>query len=81
MLPLETAKVLFPLLLKGRFRHLDLWVEFLNTQRHAISRDTYMLLLDFSQAVNEDMSNFDENGAWPVLIDEFVEYAKPKIGQ
>jgi hypothetical protein len=32
-----------------------------------------MQVLDFSRSVLEDLSNFDVSGAWPVLLDEFVE--------
>lgn len=79
-LPIETARLLFPLLLEGRFRHLDLWMEFIKDRKHAISKDTYTLLLDFAVTIDDTMSNFDEqNGAWPVVLDEFVEFAKPRI--
>ena len=67
------------MLLQNRFQHLDLWLQFLDTQKYAISKDTYILLYDFTQSIDKDMSNYDENGAWPVLIDEFVEYARPKL--
>lgn len=81
-LPLEIAIQLFPILLQNKFTHLDLWLDFLNTKSLPISKDTYTLLLDFANTINENMSNFDEqNGAWPVLLDEFVEFAKPKIQQ
>ena len=25
--------------------------------------------------------NYDDKGAWPILIDEFVEYARPIVNQ
>lgn len=79
-LPIETARQLFPLILEGRFLHLELWIEFLQGRKNAISRDTYSLLLDFTRSVDQDLSNYDgENGAWPVLLDEFVDFAKPRI--
>ena len=28
------------------------------------------MLLDFAQTINDDMSNFDEEAAWPLMIDE-----------
>lgn len=81
-MPIEIARQLFPLILKGRFEHLDLWLEFLHERKHAISRDTYSLLLDFALTIHNDMSNYDEeNGAWPVLLDEFVDFAKPKLNK
>lgn len=79
-LPIETARQLFPILLEGRFRHLGLWQEFLADRKLAISKDTYALLWDFVNTIDDSMSNFDvENGAWPVLLDEFVEFAKPRL--
>ncbi|KAI0556552.1 DCUN1 domain containing protein [Gracilaria domingensis] len=81
-LPIETARQLFPLIFAGRFTHLDLWMDFLKNRRQAISRDTYTLLLDFANTVDDSMSNYDEeNGAWPVLLDEFVDFAKPRLNK
>ncbi len=36
----------------------------------------YSMVLDFSRTVHEDLGNFDENGAWPWLLDEFVEHLR-----
>ncbi len=33
------------------------------------------------QTVKPDFSNFDENSAWPYLLDEFVDFMKAKRGQ
>ncbi|KAE9444668.1 hypothetical protein C3L33_23435, partial [Rhododendron williamsianum] len=40
----------------------------------AISRDTWSQLLEFARMVDPTLSNYDAEGAWPYLIDEFVEY-------
>eukprot|EP00898_Chlorokybus_atmophyticus_P003746 jgi/Chlat1/4372/Chrsp29S04521 len=60
--------------LAGRFRLINRWCAFVKSHhRFAVSEDTWRQVLDFSRIVHEDLSNYDFEGAWPVLIDEFVE--------
>jgi hypothetical protein len=41
-----------------------------------VSNDLWQQLWEFAKDANADLSNFDEDGAWPVIIDEFVAWYK-----
>ncbi|XP_015063647.1 DCN1-like protein 2 [Solanum pennellii] len=63
------------IVLAGRFRLLDHWCDFVEKkQRYNISEDTWQQVLAFSRAVHENLGGYDREGAWPVLIDDFVEH-------
>lgn len=81
MLPLETAMAYWGLLLEGKFSKLDQWLEFVSQEyKKSISRDTWKMVLEFARYVDEDptLANYDPEGAWPSVIDEFVDYVRAK---
>ncbi len=45
----------------------------------SISKDTWSLFLDFINSCDADFKEYDEDGAWPVVIDSFVEYARTAL--
>ncbi|XP_074286571.1 defective in cullin neddylation protein AAR3 [Silene latifolia] len=63
------------LTLAGRFRLLNQFCGFVEeNHRYNISEDTWHQVLAFSRCVHEDLEGYDPEGAWPTLIDDFVEH-------
>ncbi|WJX13531.1 hypothetical protein P8452_03914 [Trifolium repens] len=77
-LALDTAIKMWQLLFaKKQWLLVDHWCQFLQARHNkAISRDTWSQLLEFAKTVCSNLSDYDAEGAWPYLIDEFVEYLK-----
>eukprot|EP01005_Ploeotia_sp_CARIB1_P000649 NODE_188_length_1239_cov_4.955036_g184_i0.p1 GENE.NODE_188_length_1239_cov_4.955036_g184_i0~~NODE_188_length_1239_cov_4.955036_g184_i0.p1 ORF type:complete len:314 (+),score=55.79 NODE_188_length_1239_cov_4.955036_g184_i0:69-1010(+) len=75
----QTATGVWAILLKGKWKWMDQWVEYVNEVfKKAISKDVWNLFPDFI-AGKPDFSDYDaEGGAWPLLFDEFVELVKEK---
>lgn len=56
---------------------LEHWLDFLSENPsgiRGISRDTWNMFLNFTQAIGPDLSNYSEDEAWPSLFDTFVEW-------
>lgn len=74
-LQIDRAVRAWEILLRGRFRLLEKFISFVQKEKKSmVSEDTWRQVLDFSRQVREDLSNYDPSGAWPVLLDEFVDH-------
>jgi len=81
-LPLEMSVEFWKLLLPPHFALLDAWLDFVDQKvKNAVSKDTWLMLYDLATQVKPDLSDYDLNGgAWPVVLDEFVEHLRAKHG-
>ena len=48
------------------------------TEVKGITKDQWTNILDFCSSISEDLSNYDDMSAWPLLLDEFYEWASAK---
>ncbi|OQR84951.1 hypothetical protein ACHHYP_12533 [Achlya hypogyna] len=72
-LAVDSALALWEILFPDRFQLLPDWLAFVKEHhKNAISKDVWTQTLEFTTQVKADLSNYDENSAWPVLIDDFV---------
>ena len=78
---IEAAKQMLGLLLASRWKVYPYFCEFLSSSKYkVINKDQYYNVLDFSKSVNDQLTNYDENSAWPVMLDEFVEWCRSQKG-
>ncbi len=90
-LPLDNAIVYWTLLFSfpgmewatATTNWIKLWVEFLNTKwTKSVNKDMWNQTAHFFEKTMEDdtLSFWSEDGAWPGVIDQFVEYVKKERG-
>ena len=79
----DMVVALLQLVLAGRnIVHLNSFCEFLESsgdENNRISLDSWSSFLDFSMQTSESCEEYDmDEGAWPVLIDEYGEWVQKK---
>jgi len=55
-----------------RWELMPQWIEYLKDKK-GVTRDTWRLLIAFTEQCPKDFSSYDKDGCWPSLIDDFVE--------
>jgi DCN1-like protein 4/5 len=74
---IETAKAMLQLLLSKNWPLYPEFAQFLEQGSYrVINKDQWWNILEFSRTINNDLKNYDFLGAWPVLLDEFVEWMR-----
>lgn len=74
---METAKAMLQLLLGKHWPLYTQFSQFLDQSKYkVINKDQWCNILEFSRTIYNDLSNYDVDGAWPVMLDEFVEWLK-----
>lgn len=82
-LDIDTAKIMLTLLLGGQWPLQSSFTQFIEQQQgryKVINKDQWCNVLEFSRTIHPDLTNYDEDGAWPVMLDEFVEWLKEQRG-
>jgi len=67
-------------LVMGERPHAKTFVKFLGEQTSykALNLDQWLNFLDFSRTIKQDFTNYDENSAWPVILDEYAAWCGKK---
>lgn len=78
-LDLETACQMLELVL-GSQPHVLSFIQFLQeqTEYKVVNLDQWTAFLRFCEEIDQDLSNYDESQAWPLLLDNYVEWARKR---
>ena len=69
---------LWDLLFGAQCKFLGKWKDFLTKEKkelNAVPQDTWNLFINLVTSTKGDLKNFEDDGAWPSLVDEFIMYA------
>jgi len=81
ILPLDECLTVWGMLsMDKRWPLWGKWVKYLEGKK-AISRDTWRLFANFMEQYPKDLNNYDADGCWPSMIDDFVEWCRTNYFQ
>ena len=50
------------------------------TKKRGVTQDEWAMMLNFFQEIQPDCSNYADDGAWPLLLDDYVEWRRERDG-
>jgi DCN1-like protein 4/5 len=73
---METACALWSVVLAPQFSLIADVTEFINVtgSYKGVNKDLWNMMLEFCRDTRKDLSNFEADGAWPTVIDDFVRW-------
>ncbi|GAM24581.1 hypothetical protein SAMD00019534_077560 [Acytostelium subglobosum LB1] len=83
ILELANACDMISLVLCPKYEQATQLIDYLTNHQKSyrgINMDQWLSIFEFVKTIAPDASNYDENGAWPVLLDEYVDWVKTKAG-
>ncbi|KAH8062421.1 hypothetical protein JL722_3339 [Aureococcus anophagefferens] len=73
----DIVAALLPIAIGDRSAHTASFLAFLETSSTTrVTLDQWCSFLEFSDTVAPDFEGYEEDGAWPLLLDEYVEQAR-----
>jgi len=79
---METATAFWSVILVPRYPIMKDVIEFINQEKSSLKgvhKDIWNMMWDFCQTVKPTLENYEADGAWPTLLDEFVVWKKSKM--
>ncbi|KAA1471364.1 DUF298-domain-containing protein [Dentipellis sp. KUC8613] len=79
---METASALWSVLLVPRYPLMTELMQFVTESGtyKGVNKDLWAMTLEFCQTVDSDLGNYEADGAWPSMLDEFARWKKEKNG-
>ncbi|EKM83100.1 hypothetical protein AGABI1DRAFT_125579 [Agaricus bisporus var. burnettii JB137-S8] len=77
---METATAFWSVLLGSKYPLMNEVLGFIEVKGtyRAANKDLWNMMLEFCETINPNLDNFEADGAWPTLLDEFASWKSAK---
>ncbi|KAI0831711.1 Cullin binding-domain-containing protein [Trametes gibbosa] len=73
---METASAFWTVLIAPKYPIMNDILKFIAGTYKGVNKDLWHMTLEFCYTVRPDLSNYDADGAWPTMLDDFVSWKK-----
>ncbi|KAI0781378.1 Cullin binding-domain-containing protein [Trametes elegans] len=79
---MDTASAFWSVLVAPKFPIMNDILKFIAEKGtyKGVNKDLWNMTLEFCRSVQPDLSNYEADGAWPTMLDDFVEWKKASPG-